>query len=174
MTEPWLEPPCGRLVPGKPFPSYRYLPGRAPHPTRDPLGHSYAGGIEPAPRPCPLPDRWRESEAYLYAIDLYNNGFFWEAHEEWELLWRSLTKGTPQHTFLQALIQAAAACLKERQGAEAGARRLAERAARRLGHVAAGASHLMGIDVMAFKARLKAHFEACGAFPFLEVGPWAQ
>ncbi|ESW67067.1 hypothetical protein X772_34775 [Mesorhizobium sp. LSJC280B00] len=30
-----------RLLPEKTFPSYAYLPGKYPHPVRDPLGHSY-------------------------------------------------------------------------------------------------------------------------------------
>ncbi|TIL84374.1 MAG: DUF309 domain-containing protein, partial [Mesorhizobium sp.] len=30
-----------RWLPEKSFPSYAYLPGRQPHPVRDPAGHSY-------------------------------------------------------------------------------------------------------------------------------------
>lgn len=34
-----------RLLPKRPFPAYAYLPGRQPHPVRDPAGHSYQ--VEP-------------------------------------------------------------------------------------------------------------------------------
>ena len=30
-----------RWLPQKSFPPYAYLPGREPHPVRDPTGHSY-------------------------------------------------------------------------------------------------------------------------------------
>ena len=35
-----------RYLPGRPFPAYAFLPGRDPHPTRDPSGHSYDGENE--------------------------------------------------------------------------------------------------------------------------------
>jgi hypothetical protein len=36
-----------RWLPEKSFPPYAYLPGRQPHPVRDPAGHSYH--VEPMP-----------------------------------------------------------------------------------------------------------------------------
>ena len=36
-----------RWLPQKSFPPYAYLPGREPHPVRDPTGHSYH--VEPIP-----------------------------------------------------------------------------------------------------------------------------
>ena len=39
MTRKSPAPP--RLVPDRPLPPYAYLPGRYPHPVRDPLGHSF-------------------------------------------------------------------------------------------------------------------------------------
>ena len=161
--------PGPRLAPARSFPAYRYLPGETPHPTRDPRGHSYAVAEPASPASCPPPDEWRRSEEYLYAIDLYNHGYFWEAHESWELLWRAAPETSAQHVFLQALIQAAAASLQRRLGAEAGARRLARRAAARLREVAAAAPSCMGVDVLAFERGLLSHFEADAAFPYLRV-----
>ena len=74
-----------RLVPERSFPPYAYIPGRAPHPTRDPKGHNYGAEFE-TPKP-PDPDDWRACRDYLYGIDLFNHGFYWEAHEAWEGLW---------------------------------------------------------------------------------------
>src|SRR5438034_61382 len=75
-----LEPrPIARLVPEQPFPAYSYVPGHFPHPLSDPRGHSF--GVQPE-RPASLdPEHWRLSRPYLYALDLFNYGYYWEAHE---------------------------------------------------------------------------------------------
>lgn len=66
-----------RFLPDRPFPPYAYVPGDAPHPTRDPGGHSYGAEFE-IPEP-PDPEDWRACRDYLYGIDLFNHGFYWEA-----------------------------------------------------------------------------------------------
>src|ERR1700675_2052924 len=76
---------AGRLVPDEPFPPYAFVPGRYPHPTSDPKGHSF--GITPALPAKVDPDRWQECRPYLYGIDLFNGGYFWESHVAWEGLW---------------------------------------------------------------------------------------
>ena len=48
-----------------------------------------------------------ESKAFLKAIDLFNQKYFWECHEVLEEVW--LTKVPPLKTFIQGIIQAAAA-----------------------------------------------------------------
>ena len=45
----------------------------------------------------------------LYGIDLFNHGFYWEAHEAWEGLWIACARRGPTATYLQAFITAAAA-----------------------------------------------------------------
>src|SRR3990172_11919597 len=82
-----------RLLPSAEMPSYRYVPGTdPPHPIRDPRGHSYAR----KGRSCkPLvADLWAENRTYLLAIDYFNHGYYWEAHEEGERLWRGSGAGT--------------------------------------------------------------------------------
>ena len=91
----------------RPFPTYRFVPGQSPHPRRDPQGHSY-GQPEPTP-PLFTPEEWWDSEWYLYGIDLYNHGYWWECHEVFEGLWHAVGPDSPQGQFLQALIQVAAA-----------------------------------------------------------------
>ena len=109
----------------KPLPAYAYTPGSGrPHPVRDPRGHSY--GVE-TPQERFDPEHWRDSETYLYAIDLFNAGYWWEAHEALEALWLGSGRTGPAADFLRALIQLAAACLKVRSGNRASARRLLER-----------------------------------------------
>lgn len=109
-----------------PFPPYSYVPGHAPHPVSDPAGHMHGQPHEPAP---PLePAAWRESAAYLYGLDLFNHGFYWEAHEAWESLWHAAGRRGAVAVFLKALIKLAAAGVKAREGNPAGVSRHARRA----------------------------------------------
>ena len=78
---------------------------------------------------APDPGRWRDCDGYLYGIDLFNHGYYWEAHEAWEALWQACERKGRTAAFLQGLIALAAAGFKAREGIEAGVRRHAERAA---------------------------------------------
>jgi hypothetical protein len=114
-------------VPDEPLPPYAFVPGRAPHPTSDPAGHSFGKAHAP---PEPLdPGRWSASKPYLYGIDLFNAGYYWEAHEQLEGLWRAAGRKGPVADFLKALIKLAAAGVKHREGKPAGVRSHAARAA---------------------------------------------
>jgi hypothetical protein len=67
--------------------------------------------------PGPLdPTRWQENRAYLRGIDLFNCGYYWEAHETWEGLWHRAGRQGPMAEFLKGLIKLAAAGVKVRQG----------------------------------------------------------
>ena len=110
MTEPEPPDPQWPRYSTRPFPSYRFVPRRTPHPRRDPSGHSYS---LPEPKPIPFSvDRWHTSEDYLYGIDLYNFAYWWECHEVFEGLWHAVGHHSEQGNFFQALIQLAAANLK--------------------------------------------------------------
>ncbi|MCB1155573.1 DUF309 domain-containing protein, partial [bacterium] len=109
-----------RYAPRRPFPSYRFIPGRAPHPITHPDGHSHG---RPEPVFAPLTERnWRESGEYLFGVDLYNFAYWWEAHEAWEGLWR--VSAEPVAGFLQGWIQCSGALIKAHMGDEGGTRRL--------------------------------------------------
>jgi len=96
------------------FPGYRYIPGRTPHPVRDPDGHSH--GHIPAPLEKFTGEDWATCEEYLYGIDLFNHRYWWEAHEALEQCWVAAGRTTATGLFLQGLIQIAVACLKYEQG----------------------------------------------------------
>lgn len=127
----------------RPLPPYAFVPGTNPHPTRDPRGHSY--GPAEAAIHVP-PERWREDGDYLYGVDLYEAGFFWEAHEAWEGIWKASPEPV-QRDFLQGLIQLAAARLKARMGEEPGCGKLLDAARRRLERVAQRHDRFMGIEL---------------------------
>ena len=140
---------AARYAPRRPFPRYAFLPGRDPHPTRDPRGHSH-GTAEIRPEYLP-PERWQENEPYLFGVDLYNHGFLWEAHEAWESLWHVSKHDPRQAAFLQGLIQCSAASLKIPMEQPGGLARLAEIGTGRLEEVAERCGpRTMGLDVPAF------------------------
>lgn len=145
MTEPEH-----RYAPTRPFPPYTYLPGRDPHPTRDPRGHAY--GHEPEDAGAYFaPERWRENEDYLFGVDLYNHGYLWESHEAWEGLWHPAKHDAMQAEHLQGLIQCAAAALKIPMGQPRGLAKLAELGTGRLERVAREAAPVfMGLDLQEF------------------------
>ena len=116
-----------RLVPDEPLPPYAHVPGRTPHPLSDPRGHGYGRATDRPP--APDPERWASSRDYLRGIDLFNHGYYWEAHEVWEGLWHARGRKGPAADFLRALIKLAAAGVKVREGRPDGVRSHARRAA---------------------------------------------
>ncbi|MER9674615.1 DUF309 domain-containing protein [Mesorhizobium sp. M0208] len=113
-----------RWLPEKNFPSYAYLPGRQPHPVRDPAGHSYHSGAIQIAEEASL-----DSDIFLWGIDLFNHGYYWEAHEAWEGLWQVADRGAPLRMLFKGLILLSAAGVKIREGKHAAAARHAGRAA---------------------------------------------
>ena len=173
-----IKPPPGappRLT-SRAFPSYRHVPGLHPHPVAHPDGHSHdPTGAHPPAGPLYDPARWRDMEDHLYGVDLYNAGFWWEAHEAWEGLWQQSDKRGVQGRFLQGLIQISAAHLKRHVDQPEGVERLLERAR---GHLAVPLATLsegeryMGLDLHAFVSRVNGWFgESSTAFPFIRLEP---
>jgi predicted metal-dependent hydrolase len=98
------------------------------------------------PQPSAFPENdWFTSEDYLYAIDLYNFGYWWESHEVLEGLWHGSGRSTQAGNFFQALIQLAAANLKHRLGRELAVQNLGQWGIARLQKVP---SRYMGIDTL--------------------------
>jgi predicted metal-dependent hydrolase len=64
----------------------------------------------------------KESEQFPKGIALFNARKFFESHEVWEELW--LVEPEPEKTFLQGLIQLAAACHHHGRGNRRGAQSL--------------------------------------------------
>ncbi len=146
----------------QPFPPYRFVPGHNPHPTAHPDGHSYRppGSPEPALQWVP-PERWRESPEYLFGADLYNHGYWWEAHETWEGLWQLTDKSGPQGQFLQGLIQCGACHLKRHVGHAEGVARLRRTSRTYLDFVInhSPAPVYMGLDLPQFVASFDRYYD---------------
>lgn len=137
------------------LPKRPFMPGRDPHPRDDPE----RAHLPEFPRDsCEFDaSAWGESVQYLYAVDLFNNGFWWEAHEVIEGLWLAVGQSTPVGSFLQGLIQVSVALLKKSQESLPAARRLADRGLSRMrssGGNGEGVS--LGIEVNAFAEGIEA------------------
>lgn len=125
-----------RLLPNVDPPRYTHIPGSGtPHPYRDPRGHSH--NRRPSP-PKPLVDEhWAENRSYLTALDYFNLGFYWEAHDEWERLLRATGPEELCGIFLKGLVKMAAAGIKVREESIHGVRRHAASAGEVFADVAA-------------------------------------
>ena len=109
-----------------PFPPYSYVPGHYPHPVSDDRGHMF-GHQAAEIAPLRVGD-WQNCQMYLWGIDLFNHGYYWEAHEAWEGLWHAAGREGPIAEFLKGLIKLAAAAVKAREGNRTGVVRHARRA----------------------------------------------
>src|SRR5205823_3318072 len=89
--------------------------------------------------------------AYLLGIDLFNHGYYWEAHEIWEGVWNANGRQGPAAPFLKALIQLAVVGVKVRQDMPESAAAHARRAAELLRQVAdtTGSPRFLGLEVTA-------------------------
>ena len=113
------------LLPDEPLPAYAHVPGHTPHPLSNPAGHSYGSAVDISPLDPPC---WKKNRTYLRGLDLFNHGYYWEAHEAWEGLWKAAEPGATRD-FLKGLIQLAVAGVKRMQGLPDGVRIHARRAA---------------------------------------------
>lgn len=149
-----------RLLPNWSLPPYAFVPGRNPHPTSDPAGHSF-GKPRPAPEPVD-PSRWGDCREYLFGLDLFNHGYYWEAHEAWEGLWNAAGRRGEVAEFLKALIHLGAAGVKAREGRAEGVRSHARRAAELFGAVSrrVQAPRFLGLDVTELARRSAAAAES--------------
>jgi hypothetical protein len=118
------------------FPPYAYVPGHWPHPVRDPQGHAY--GREEVEVPALDPAAWREDATWCEGIELFDHGYYWEAHEAWERLWIAAGRTGVVGDLLSGLIKLAAAGIKIRQGMGPQAAALGARAVERFERAQAG------------------------------------
>jgi hypothetical protein len=136
------------------FPERPYLPGTGMiHPGKDPA-NSHIPQIPPPAIAFDV-ETWRFSQHYLYAIDLFNYRYWWEAHEVLEDVWIEAGKNTPGGKFIQGIIQISAALLKTAQS-QAGTRRLA---AKGLSKIRLQSGVFLGVDVHEFGLQVTTYIE---------------
>jgi hypothetical protein len=161
-------PGAPRHVPGAALPSYRFVGGLHPHPRTHPRGSLYG---HPQAVPGLPAERWREDTSWLFGIDLYHQGFLWEAHEQWEAVFFAAQDAT-HRLLVQALIQLAAALIQEHKGRARGVEILVAEVRRKLGRVVAAlpaGARLAGLDPRRVVQDVERHFDESGPAPRLEL-----
>ena len=133
-----------RHCPKFPLPETAYLPGS---------GSPTELRVDGATLPLRQKD-YRNHRGLAVGIDLFNHGFFWEAHEVWEQTWKASVSN--ERELLQGLIQLAAAKLNRSLGKETGADRVGERAQRHLAAAHSGSALFCGIDLDDITAQVAA------------------
>jgi hypothetical protein len=98
-----------RYFPEKEFPPYKYRNTTQLHPERE---NGYDISLEKDDSRDFDESNFRINKTYLFAIDLHNYGYFWEAHVWFEKLWLNAEKGSDLKKILAALIKISAASLK--------------------------------------------------------------
>lgn len=165
--------PQKRVWPQAPLPPYRYVPGGThPHPVTSPDGH-FHGRVFEAPEPT-SPLAWMVNPLWLYGVDLFNQRYFWEAHEVWEPLWRALDKAEPPGAFVQGLMQCSAAMLKVHIENLDGVLALWGKAEVRLGQCAKVQDELWGLSPAKTYRAFAKYFEPAvkrGKVPKLDDAP---
>jgi hypothetical protein len=149
------------------LPPYAFVPGGPwPHPRGSFQGHS-AGSVPERPPPIEGDD-WANSPVYLRGVGLFNAGYYWEAHEDWELLWNAHGRRGPTAELLKGLIKLAAAGVKVRQRQPHGVVTHARRAAACLRQARdEGGRYQLGLDLDEWIAVA----EAIAAAPPEDPGP---
>jgi len=106
-------------------------------------------------------DNWQEIEPWLFGVDLFNAGYFWEAHEAWERVWASWPKDSAEGLLLRGCIQAAAALLKVRLNCIGGVRKLSARSLKTWQKVLEDRPQAngLGLDLSCLKQRFEAYWE---------------
>lgn len=158
------------------FPEYAFVPGKNPHPTADPSGHSFNQIGQPQ---TPITEsNWHSHTGYLYGCDLFNHGFWWEAHESWEQVWMA-SRGNPiTDAYLRALIQAANGLLKLYMGRYNAVRRLATSVTELMTQSELDNAVYLGLDVGLWLPIYQAYTDSKGStmapFLVLKLAPDAR
>lgn len=100
------------------------------------------------------------SAAFRGGLEAYSRGYYWEAHELFEAVWRCLPPAGAERHLLRGLIQLANAGLKARMGRAAAVRRIRALAEASLAEAfLRGQASLMGLS-RADVGRMRSHIEA--------------
>lgn len=108
------------------FPAYTHIPSVTPHPINNPRGHSF----QLSHIPCETP-QWTTLPNHRHfqcGLELFNAGYYWEAHESWEGVWNAAGRQGLVADYVKGLIKIAAAGVKLWEGSSDGARKHLARA----------------------------------------------
>jgi len=143
---PVFKPAIIQAYSNTPMPAYRHIPFKTKHPYMDKGGHSYGEEL-PVVSDFNV-ENWRTCDTYLYSIDLFNQGYWWEAHELIKQICYCVGRESVIGSFLEAVIQIAAGELKHFMQEKKGAQTLIELGLKGL---VAEEAIFLGIDIASFR-----------------------
>lgn len=145
------------------LPEHAYIPGRTPRHAEGFLDHVKRAA------PAPTLDRQApDNSAWIYSLRLLENGFYWEAHEVLEEIWRNASPNSRERYLVQGMIHIANAALKVRMQRPEAAERLARLALDCIGE--AFGSHRTEPLMMLTRDRLMACARNCDKAGFSFTG----
>ena len=146
------------------LPPYRHLPFQNAHPFMDKDGHSYG---EELTAPTSFgPENWQDCADYLYSIDLFNHGFWWDAHERLKQVSIAAGRESECGLFVQGLIQISAALLKYSMEEHVPAEALATMG---LANVSAATGLYLGVDIDALEVSVRAYLDGSINSPCIDL-----
>jgi len=107
-----------------PLPGHKHIPGKTPAPD-----HKTLSAIVALTPKDTTSASARDNVGWRYGLRLLNLGYFWEAHEVLECVWKNAQPNSRERHLVQGVIHLANAALKESLRRERAAQRLLELAA---------------------------------------------
>ena len=105
------------------LPPYSFIPKKNKNPNSE---GGYRHNIpDPISKPLSI-DNFSVHEDYLFALDLINNGYYWESHVYFEAIWHAHNRKGDTAIYCKALVKIAAGAIKYKQGRLSSANRLFE------------------------------------------------
>jgi hypothetical protein len=142
------------------LPAHAHIPGTGTEPDWPPLEAAKALAADTT-----TDQNWRCNQAYIHGFALLRGGFYWEAHEVWEVVWLNSAPNGLERRQLRALIQIANANLKTVMGRHQAAGRLIDEAERDLDELA-GCDMLMGVSI----SQARVYLDAMRPAPDMQSG----
>lgn len=133
----------------KEFPIYAFVPSVNAHPLKV-GGHMFEQGEPHASKISPK--NFMDHELYLYAIDLFNFGYFWECHAYLEAIWNAHARAGNEAQLCKGIIKVAAGLLKFKLNDPSNTRSHLERACEILESI--DEKICLGIDIDDFVLRI--------------------
>jgi hypothetical protein len=141
------------------FPPYHYIPGLQPHPK----GATSKGAPAHAPLKLSgkdfLAEGWKACTPFVFGVDLYNHGFWWEAHEEWESVWKAFDAHIAR-PLVQVLILTAAIHLQVFVGKQAGVETLSKNWHKLWNLITSDTQHAFGVDLRKLRETCSLYWES--------------
>lgn len=130
-----------------PLPDYAHIPGVNSRPDL-----TFLESISAYAPLVTVERQWKTNLPWLYGIQLFNSGYYWEAHEVWETVWMNAPPNSREKQFVQGVIHFANGLLKVKMKRGNAARRLFALAHDTLEQAVAGRgvienAHFMGVGL---------------------------